>query len=656
MHRVRVCVTSRERGSLPIRPCPISMSERKNQPNMVSSTRRAGAGQSTPGTSAGERRSAAADRTTPDRIVVVGVVLIAAATCFRAWAASRTWFYVDDFPLVLTAAHDGLAVSSLLDPYIGHVMPAGRIAALLTTVGRPFDYGIAIAELAVRFALAGAGLLRLLRTLFGSHPGVLLLLAYFLFSPWLIQPTSWWAAGINHLPALVATVWTLDAVVRYLRDPQRRHLVASVAWMAFGLAFAELALLAYIPVALVSVGYFASGSLPRRVLHLCRKRRWLVMAHGVVVAAYACLYLATAWAPQDAPEGGVPWGAYVTNVLGIVVPSASIGGPVRWNQVWAAQFETDPSGPLQLAGLVAVAGVVALSVHVRDRALRAWSIPVVQLVALVVLIAKTRVVFGPAFILDLRFTTPLALGIPLAIGLAFLPVRGAVESSSPRRPHWLIGRPSPVVLSTAVVVALGIWSAVTFPLLHVPVDQSPRRYFATFERSLDEHGSVVDLVDLRVPDYVWSGREGAYSIALSQYGERVRFPEVVTDEFYVLDDTGQLVEADLDVARRSEPPPPGQQCDGYRVDRREGAIVVGPVFGDVWRLRIEYTASAPTSATITRGESVIDTRLQPGTHVMEMPGGGAYDAVAVTPDDPGVSVCVHEVLVGTTSEGRPAGG
>lgn len=595
-----------------------------------------------------------------DRVLVAGVLLIVAASCFRAWAATRTWFYVDDFPIVITAAREGVALGSLADPYIGHVMPAGRIAAWLTTVGRPYDYPVAIAELIALFALTGAGLLRLLRTLFGPHPAVLLLLAYFLFSPWLISLTSWWAAGINHLPALAATVWSLDAAVRCLRDPQRRHLLASVAWVAFGLAFAELALLAYIPLTLLAVGYFASGTLAERIGRLWRERRPLVVAHAVVVASYAALYLATAWAPQDAPEGGVPWRDYVVNVLGTVVPSAAIGGPVRWEQAWAAQFDVDPPALLRLAGLVAVGGVLALSALVRDRALRAWLIPAAQLAVLVLLLAKTRVVFGPSFILDLRFTTPLALGVPLALGLAFLPVRDAVEGSVRRQQHWLVDRPAPAVLASVVFVVLAVRSAATFPLLHVPDDASPRDYFATFERSLDEHDQPVDLVDDHLPGYVFSGPEGVYSSALAQYGDRVRFPEVLEDDYYVLDGSGRLVEPDLDVARRAVPPPSGSGCDGYLLDGAvDGERVIeldGPVFGAVWRLRIDYTAASDTAATLSRGTSTTETTLHAGTHTLEVSGAGQYDAVTIAAGDPAARVCVRQVLVGTTDyPGRSAG-
>ncbi len=596
-----------------------------------------------------------ARRLARDRVLVAGTLLIVAATAFRTWAAAHTWFYVDDFPIVATAAHDGIGPRALVEPYIGHVMPAGRLAAWLTTLGQPYNYAVAIGQLITLFALAAVGLLRLLRTLFGPHPAVLLLLAYFLFSPWLISLTSWWAAGINHLPALVATAWASDAAVRYLRDARRRDLAASLAWVCFGLAFAELALLAYLPLALISVCYFATGSLAERVRLLWRERRPLVVGHGLVVAAYSAIYLATAWSPQDAPDGGIPWREYFVNVLGTVVPSAAIGGPVRWDQVWAAQFDVDPPALVRLAGLLAVAGVFSLAALTRDRALRAWSIPVAQLLVLVVLMAKTRVVFGPSFILDLRFTTPLAVGIPLAIGLAFLPARDALESSERRQAHWLVDRSAPAVLATAVFVALSVRSAATFPLLNVPDDESPRAYFAALERDLDAHEGPVDLVDDHLPGYVFSGPEGAFSTALSQYGDRVRFPAVLQDEFYVVDQAGHLVEPGLDVARRSATPPRGGACTGYGIDAGGTTIPLdGPVFGVVWRLRIEYTASTATTATIIRGDRTTEAALLDGTHLIELSGAGQYEAIEVALSDPDARVCVHRVVVGTTSyPGRP---
>ena len=111
---------------------------------------------------------------------------------------------------------------------------------------------------------------------------------------------------------------------------------------------------------------------------------------------------------------------------------------------WAAQFEAAPTGAVRLLSYVVVVTVFALSAMTRDRAMRAWLIPALQLALSIVLLAKARVLLGPGIALDVRFFAPMALGFALALGLAFLPVP-APASARPSGPsHWLIDRPGPV--------------------------------------------------------------------------------------------------------------------------------------------------------------------------------------------------------------------
>ena len=573
--------------------------------------------------------------------------LIVLAAGFRIWTATQTWFYVDDFPLVATASRDGLSLHELFRPYIGHLMPAGRAAAWLATARGEYDYPVAVAELVALYLLAGAGALRLFRSLFGSRPAVLLLLTYFMFSPWLISPTTWWAAGINHLPALVATAWALDAVVRHLRDPQRRHLVASVLWILFGLAFAELTLLAYVPILVVALAYFAQGSLGGRIVHLWTTYRSLVTVHAVLGVLYLTAYVATSWDPgADRPPA--PWRSYLINLFGTVLPSAFVGGPGTWLQRWSAEFDAAPPAWVRLLGLAAVVGLFALSALTRERALRAWFVPLSQLAATVLLMSQTRTIFGGDFILDLRFTTPLGFGTALAMGLAFLPVTGALECSAPRAPHWLVDRRAPAILAIGAFVGLSVWSAATFPLLHVPQDRSPHQYFTTFERSLDEHQAPVDLVDGSLPDYVYGGVEARYSTSLSMYDE-VEVPEVVQDDFYVVDETGALVRPEIDVARHAAPTTGTADCDGYPVDSSGVVIPLdGPVWGAVWRIRLDYSASATTPAVIHLGDREVPVTLLAGEHTLETSGAGQYDAVRIDGLADGASACVSSLVVGTT--------
>jgi hypothetical protein len=596
------------------------------------------------------RRPAARRRAGRDKVLAAGLLIIAGATAFRVWTASRTWFYLDDFPILGRSTVDGLDVHTLFVPYIGHLMPAGRISAWLIAQGSPYDYTWVIVQLTALFVLMAVGVLRLLRTLFGSRPAILLLLTYFVFSPWLITSTSWWAAGINHLPALAATAWSLDAVVRHLREPRRRYVVASVTWMLFGVAFAELTLFGYIPMALVALCYFAHGSLLDRVKQLWARHRSMVVSHSIFVVIYLAVYVWRTWtSPSDVP---VPWRGYLINMFGTVVPSGFVGGPLRWHQVWSAQFETNPRILFQLAGLAAILGLFALGALTRQRSVRAWSIPVVQVLAIVLLIGQNRALFGAAFILDMRLSTPLALGFMLALGLAFLPVVGAVESAEPREKHWLVDRRAPATAAVAVYVVLSAISAYTYPLLNLP-ERDPRSFFEHFVESVAEHRQPVDLVDRWSPGYVYSfGPDSAYSVLLSPYGDLTRVPAVVQDEFYVLDDAGRLVHPGLDVVRRAKKTKPAEHCPGYLIDGGGGTIPLdGPVLGFVWRLRMAYTASQTSPGTVSFGGAEQDVTFDSGRHVMEMGASAPETWGEVTVDglDPGAEVCVTQTLVGTTT-------
>lgn len=607
------------------------------------------AGGTAPATALG---APASGRRRPDRVLLAGLALVALATGFRAWAVSRTWFYLDDFPLVATAVHDGLSLEYLFTPHIGHLMPAGRLSAWVIGQGTHYDYSLVTVQLIGLYLLCGLGMLRLLRTLFGSRWAILLPLTCFLFSPWLISPTTWWAAGINHLPALLATIGVLDQVVRHLREPRVRHVVGSVSWMLLGLAFAELAMFAYVPVVVIALGYFARGWLGARIWQVVRHYRTMVIAHAVLVVGYLGLYL---WRHVQAfaDEPAVPWRGYAINMIGTVLPSGFIGGPGRWHQVWTAQFETQPATALQVLGIAALIGTFALSAATRVRGLRAWWIPALQTVAIVLLVGQNRAVFGAFFILDMRFSIPLAVGLPLALGLAFLPVPGAVESAEPRSHHWLVDRPGPARVALCGFVGLSVWSTTTFPLVDLP-ERSPRNYFANFERTLSGRDGPIDLIDIPTPTYVYGG-SWRYSVLLSPYGDALRYPAVVQDDFYVLGDSGRLTRPALDAVRSSVPPATvlrsnDRDCRGYPVPASGQTIgLTGPVMGYFWRMRIEYSATGTTPIEVSFGGTTTRTTARRGRHVMEMPATppGMWSSVRISASRPTARLCVSRLLVGT---------
>jgi hypothetical protein len=580
----------------------------------------------------------------PNRVLVMGVLVVAAATATRLWLMDRTWFHLDDLILTNTAAREPLSLHSLTEPYFGHLMPAGRLLAWLAVQGEPYDYTWAVVELGVLTGATGVAMLHLLVTLFGRRPGVLVPLTYFMFSPFVIPSTLWWSVGINHLPALSATCMATAALVRHLRTGDRRTLVSMLAWLVVGLLFAELTALAAIPMALIGLGYFAKGTLGQRIDGLWAQHRDAVVSLAGLGLAYLAIYWTAAWgtAPVSA---AIDWSRFITNASLLTAPVAAVGGPGAWHVAWAAQLEEAPGPVLRLVSYVILVVVVSASTLTRDRAARAWLLPLAQLAVCTALVAKTRVLLGPGIALDPRFFTPLALGIALALGLAFLPVVDAVETVERRRPHWLADRPVWVALALAGFVTASLHSAATYPLRHLGSDD-PESFYAALRTSLDEHDAPVDLVNATVPTFVLGQPEAQYRRALAQFGDLVRFPLVVQDDYYVVDASGRLVRPELAPARQAAGPAPSR-C-GFPVSGQATIPLDGPVIGYGWRLRIAYSAEAATSATVSVGDVDTPVDLLAGDHVVEMPGDAAYDAVAFTGVGPDAGLCVASVTVGTT--------
>ena len=585
-------------------------------------------------------------------VLMAAVLVIAAGTGLRAWAVQQTWFWLDDISLVDIAQRKGLTLDALLDPYIGHLMPGGHALAWIISRSSPFDYRIAIIEMLTLYVIVCLTVLRLLVTLFGVRRGILVPFTFFVFSPWLVPAMSWWSVGITHLPALAATALTLDAHVRYLRSGRRRDLRLSLLWVFVGLLFIELTMLLYIPLTVITLAYFATGSLPQRVTSVWRDYRRAVVLHAALVVGYAAIYV------QGQPSGmtsaeQVDVREYLSNLVMVVVPSAVVGGPGEWHQQWSAQFSATPTVLTRLVATAIIAGIFALTALTRERGLRAWVTPLLQLAAVLVLVVNSRSFFGPGFTLDLRYTTPLALGMALGLGMAFLPILGARESSAPRTRSWIVDRWPVPTLAMAAYVAFSCVTAANFPLLHVPTDKSPQTFYRTFETSLAAHEAPVAMLETVVPPRVLAGPEAFYPSSLAFWSDDLTYPEIVQDDYYVLDENGNLVHPSLKVQRRAEPATDAEQsssCDGHVLSSRDRNVLLdGPVFGFVWRARLTYDADVETPVTIRHGDDTTQATFLKGRHVMELPAGGEYDRVGFSGLSGDAEVCLSELEVGTTT-------
>src|SRR3954452_24648255 len=354
-------------------------------------------------------------------VVLVGILLVAVATGFRIWALRGVWFFFDDFYFIQRAMRSDLSLAYLVRPYNGHLMPGGMLLNWVNTRIGPLDFTAPAIEIIVGFALFGVATLRLLLRMFGTRWGVLVPLVMVLFSPILLPALSWWAAAANQLPMIIATVLALDAFVRYLRDPVRRHLVANVCWLFVGLLFVERTLLVIGSLWLVALLYFTVGTLPDRLVGTWRKYRAAIVAHAVLVVAYLAYYVPHALDFNATTLIRRPFFDVVHDLAVTAFTAGFSGGPLDWRVTEVTQNEAHPGPLFLLAAQALLVLLVLATARTRIRGLRAWLLPLYVLGANIGLISVSRAIyFGPEIALDYRFQSEAALASGLAVGLAFM--------------------------------------------------------------------------------------------------------------------------------------------------------------------------------------------------------------------------------------------
>jgi hypothetical protein len=580
------------------------------------------------------------------RVVLAGALLVLAATLVRAVLLGRTWYYFDDLIQLAQAAHAPLSLSFVMEPYFGHIMPVPRLLAWMATRDELGPYWVFAAQLVVLFATAGAGMLRLLVTLFGARWAILAPLTLFLFSPLLIPAMTWWAAGINHLPALISITWGLHFHVRYLRTRRLRFAWATTGCLAFGLLFAELALLTMAFVAVVSFAHFATGSATQRVTMLWRTYYPAVLLYGVVALGYLLLY-GNNLAEQPNALEGVRFRDFATSMIGLAFGSSVVGGPLRWTVRWAAQIEATPGLLMAFVGWATLVGVVLAAEGSRRRSLRAWALLGTMLVVSLGLVVTGRALFGPNIGLDFRFLTEVAPAFALSVALAFLPVREAPEPLEVLRRHRVLDSWRPVLVACAAFGVVATASAAAYPLRHLG-DHSAERWFDGLRESASGATPPIQLAETVVPDWIVGPPTSFYSNLYPLFPGPFEVPEVATDDVYVIDDRGSLVPAELDPVRTSRPPASGGSCH-WALPPGVTVPLDGPVIGFGWHLQILYSSASDASGAVVIGDRRVPVAFPAGRHTLLMRADGEYDAIEVTLDEgetPSV-LCLQELTVGT---------
>lgn len=571
-------------------------------------------------------------RTTGGRVVAIGVLLVAVQVGLRAWALAGSWFYFDDLAFMSRAMNQGFGWAYLTESYGGHLMPAGFALAWVLTDWAPYGWPAWAATLLVMQALAGLGMLRLLVSMFGRRPFVLVLLAAYLAYVITLPAGIWWAAGINQLPLQIALVFGLHAFLAHLRTHRLRPLLVAVAWTVAGLLFYEKTVLLIGIYALVTLGWFSAGKTPERLRTVWETYRTAVVVWAVVGGAYVALYVEYGlnFGPSD--TAAQPWSPIAWNLLGVALATALIGGPFRWEPLSVGSF-ADPTQLVMMVSWAAFAALASYAYRTRTLSKRAWAPLVFTSLANVALLASARAnIVGPDIAREYRYQTESAALVVLGVGLAFLPLLGAREQNLPREDVPLTyDTPRLVAAVAAVLVATSAYSSVRY--VELWQDRNPTRDFVEqVEASLDEAPvRPTPLVDTGIPQtLLWSYRfpENTYSHVFRNLADRMDFPAATLDNLYQFDDTGRIWPVSIPPTRSMVP---AEGC-GYALDR-DGAATVpldGPVIGGGWWVQIGYVAARDTTVRFRAGEVDEQVELPAGIHNVYLALSGEFDEIEMS--------------------------
>ena len=606
-------------------------------------------------------RRVAARWVTTHAVALAGAGLIAAQLGWTAILLAHSYFRQDDFVLLDRALRAGLGWSYLMSPDSGHLMPAGLAIIWVLARASLYNWLLAGAVIMLLVAAASAALLRVLLTLFGARPAILVLLTVYLFAPLSVGTVASLSAAVKILPLELALFMATDAHVRYLRAPRTRYAAAAACWLLAGMACADQG--ALVPPLLFAITVCLSLESPGRWTDAARealtgyRRLWLL--YGVLLAGYCVLFfiqLSASGTALPGPGETTRLYRFAGTVIGTSAVPGALGGPWRWAASGYAQ--AGPPGWLEYLSWGIAAIVVAVSA-VRSRAARgAWAILLGWVVAADIVPVAVEG-FGTFSAATLGASTGYladATGVlALCAGLAFLPPEPPV-GPGPGVPVPRAPSPSARGVGLVAFAVFLAGAAVSLPAFVAATPSTVvRSYIATARAAIEDAPRGTVVADGPVPAAVLSaaffGTQADTSqviapLAGASAGTRLSWtasPAGVLASPMMFDDQGRL--RPLAVAGPSSPP---QSAGCWNVTAAGTSIPLdGPLYRWSWTVRLSYSGPAGV-LVIGLGDSRSQVSVPAGRHDVYVPvvGQGSGVSAQFSGSTAG-ALCVTRVTVGS---------
>ena len=595
-------------------------------------------------------------------VVTAAVLLVLVQVAVRASLMRDSFFITDDFMLSTRAYESPLDLEYLTRVHTGHFEPVGFLWVWLLAHAAPLSWGPVVLVSVLVQLLVDLAVLRLLVTLFGESPRILVPLALFLFSALTLPGFLWWSANIIWLPLQLAMAAMLTYHVRWWRHRRARDLALACAWLVFGyLSFEKTILL--LPFVLVfSLGVLAQGRRPKDWMPTS-VRAWPAWAvYAVLTAAYLAVYVVKAGEATDdtsrlflpSPGSFAEFSYY--SVLRTLVPGM-LGGPWGWADFGPGGALSDSPQILDWLSWTVVLVLVVASLAVRRRAGGAWLALAVYVLGSLASLGFTRLpLVGTILGLQTRYIGDALLPAVVVVGVAICPLRGethpwrlpaSATDAVRRHRRTALGV---VAAGTAVACISGVVS--TYAYRGYATDPRTRDFLATAKRSLQELPPEGQVYDSNLPAPILGVFFGSYDRAprfvaplVSEKERRDLYSRTSWTNPYVFDPTGRLLP--MRVEGIGTFPGPREGC-GWRV--LPGSTVRVPLAAEAfkwpWSVRLGYIASARGEVTVELGTARRTVPLRRGLHQVVFQLTGRGDALVFRDVSAGTVLCMGDAQVG----------